>query len=124
MSLQAGVGAAGQGSSPFSFLGSLGKEQASGCNSSLVFSLLQSQPYAWCLMHGFACAFPRWFGRGGCQHEQWWRRASQAEFGGSIPRGTGKLFWLLVTGQGLFLNLGPSAEENLDCRGFLTHALY
>lgn len=47
VSLQAAAGPAGQGSSPFSFLGSLGKEQASGCNSSLVFSLLHSQPYAW-----------------------------------------------------------------------------
>lgn len=87
LSFQAVAGPAGQGSRQFSCLGSLGKEQASGSNSSLPVILP-----ALCMVLLVLCA---------CgleevvsQQKQWWSRASQAEFGGSLQRGTENPFLL------------------------------
>lgn len=87
LSFQAVAGAAGQGSRESSCLGSLDKEQASGCNSSLPVTFP-----ALCMV--LLVLSPCGLEEVKSQQKHWWSRASQAEFGGSFPRGTGNPFWL------------------------------
>lgn len=92
LSFQAVGGPAGQGRRQFSCLGSLGKEQASGCNSSLPVTLP-----ALCMV--LLVLFPCGLEEVESQPKQWWSRASQAEFGGTLPRGPGNPFWLYLKGE-------------------------
>lgn len=90
MSLQAVAGPTGQGSSAFSFLRSLGKEQASGCNSSRFLP---------CTLPAFCTALlVLLLSPGGLEEVG----PSMSSGGVELPKqtlGAGKPFWLQLEGK-------------------------